>query len=345
MKHIKYWLVTLTITILSLLALQICFQTSRNIHVYKDNTQFPKLAKNLYVDFDTSMRTKKYKHKINTQSERLFSFFKYRYEANSFNKIIPREIGKIPKVFHYIWLGKKLPEQYVPFLETWLKYHPDWTFVFWVDNPQNYNLGKLCENYTFDDLKKYLNNNNNNNKTKRIVIDVKNLTFDNKKFFDETRNYGQRSDILKWEVVYRFGGIYIDVDFECTKPLDMLNYMYDFYTGIQPLDTSFVQLGAALFAARPGHPILKKCVETIKDDWHNTQIIVSTGPLHFTKCFCETANQNGFIDVALPASYFYPCGYDEQRLPRKNWIQSESFGVHHWAGSWLKSEGWDPSTP
>jgi len=330
--------ITLLFAILTILSLQSCFQTNKKISSYKDTTQFESLAKSLYIDFDTSMQTKRYQNKINTQNERLFSFLKYRYEKNSFNKITPKQICKIPKVFHYIWLGKKLPQEYIPFLETWLKYHPDWTFVFWVDNPENYNLGKLCENYTFDDVKKQLLT--HKSKSENIVVDVKNLTFDNKKFFDATRNYGQRSDILKWEVVYRFGGVYIDVDFECTKPLDMLNYMYDFYTGIQPLDTSFIQLGAALFAARPGHPILKQCVETIKDDWHNTQIIISTGPLHFTKCFYEAANQQGLIDVALPASYFYPCGYDEQKLPRKNWMRSESFGVHHWAGSWLKPEGW-----
>jgi len=322
-----------------LLFLPNCFQTGRSINSYKDVNNFEKLAKNLYIDFDTSMRTSKYPHKINSKNQRLFSLLKYRYETNSFNKITPKQTCKIPKIFHYIWLGKKLPEEYIPFLETWLKYHPDWTFVFWVDNPQNYDLGTICENYTFDDVKKYLESPEKNGQ--RIVIDVKNLIFDNRRFFDATRNYGQRSDILKWEVVYRFGGVYIDVDFECTKPLDMFHHMYDFYTGIQPLDTSFIQLGAALFAARPKHPILKECVETIKDDWHNTQIIVSTGPLHFTKCFCKTANQYGFLDVALPASYFYPCGYDEQKIARINWIQPESFAVHHWAGSWLKPEGWD----
>lgn len=316
-----------------------CFQNYKT-NSYRDTNNFKSLAPSLYIDFDTSMQTNRYQKKINYQNKPLLSFLKHRYETNSFFRVIPQQICKIPKVFHYIWLGKKLPEQYKPFLDTWLKYHPDWTFVFWVDNPENYNLGVVKE-FTFENLKNYLSN--SQREEKRIAIDVKNIDFENRKFFDQTRNYGQRSDILKWEVVYQFGGVYIDVDFECIKPLDMLHHIYDFYTGIQPLDTSFVQLGAALFGARPGHPVLKTCVETIKDDWHNTQIVVSTGPIHFTKSFCSTPENNKFTDVILPASYFYPCGYDEQKMPRKNWIRSESFAVHHWAGSWLKPEGWDNS--
>lgn len=315
-----------------------CFEKISSRNEYKDQTKFKNLAKSLYVDFDTSMQTTRYKNKIDANRP-LFEFLRYNYEKNSFNNVEPTTICKIPKVFHYIWLGKKLPEQYKPFLDSWFKYHPDWTYVFWVDNPENYYLGEL-KDFDFDGLNKFLDSNNVD--TKRIVLDVKNLAFDNKKFFDETRNYGQRSDILRWEILYRLGGVYIDVDFECIKPLDMLHYMYDFYTGIQPLDTSFIQLGAALLGARPNHPILKKCVETIKDDWHYQQIVLSTGPLHFTKAFCESVNENNFINIALPASYFYPCGYEEQKLPRKNWIRPEAFAAHHWAGSWLKPEGWDP---
>ena len=336
MKSVNIFLAPAILT--TILTLPGCFESFRSKSEYKDPTKFKKLAKNLYVDFDTSMQSSKYGNKIETNKP-LFEFLRYNYENHSFNNVVPQDICKIPKIFHYIWLGKKLPEQFQPFLETWLKYQPDWTFIFWVDNPENYNLGEFKE-LDFDGLQKYLQT--NDIKAKRIVLDVKGLNFDNKQFFDTTRNYGQRSDILKWEVVYRFGGVYIDVDFECMRPLDLLHHMYDFYTGIQPLDTSFIQLGAALFGARAYHPILKRCVETIKDDWHHQQIVLSTGPLHFTKSFCESVNDNTFINVALPASFFYPCGYDEQKLPRKNWIKSEAFAAHHWAGSWLKPEGWDP---
>jgi len=316
-----------------------CLQHNENIAIYKDTNEFKTLAKRLYVDFDTSMQTIRYKDNLDKHNYHTFlSFLKYRYETNSLKKIKPQKTNKIPKIFHYIWFGRKLPKEYLPILQTWIDKHPTWTFIFWVDNPQNYNLGTLMNDFTFKDIKKYLNK--KNNKEQKIVIDIKNLSFKNRTFFDKAKNYGQQSDILKWEIVYRYGGAYIEVDLECIKPLDILHHTYDFYTGIIPLDTSFLQLGSALFAAKPKHPILKHCVETIKDDWERVQIIVSTGPLHFTKSFCSKMGKNGMIDVAFPASYFYPCGYQEKKLPKESWLKPESFAVHHWAGSWLKPEGW-----
>lgn len=174
---------------------------------------------------------------------------------------------------------------------------------------------------------------------KNIVVDVKKLKFDNKTFYDKAINYGEKSDILKWEIIYRYGGVYVDTDYECLNPLDTLHYTYDFYTGIQPLDTHQVQLGAALYGAHPGHQIMKACVENIKNNQHIKPIIVKTGPIHFTRMFSIFAHKGNSKDIALPASYLYPCGYDQKGLHAQVWQQPESYAVHHWAGSWLKPSG------
>ena len=65
-----------------------------------------------------------------------------------------------------------------------------------------------------------------------------------------------KSDIARYEIIYRYGGVYIDTDFECLRPLDFLHYIYDFYTGIQPLDSAYLQLGIGILAAAPAHPYL-----------------------------------------------------------------------------------------
>jgi hypothetical protein len=115
----------------------------------------------------------------------------------------------------------------------------------------------------------------------------------------------------------------------------IIHHTYDFYTGIQPLDTQFIQLGATLFGGVPGHPIMQHCIETIKDDWHLKGAPTKSGPLHFTKSFYAMAGKNGFKDIALPASYFYPLGCQDTALKRKEWIEKGAFAVHHWAKSWM----------
>jgi hypothetical protein len=102
-----------------------------------------------------------------------------------------------------------------------------------------------------------------------------------------------------------------------------------------------VQLGAALFAAYPKHPILGHCITTIQDDWHHNGAPKKSGPVHFSKSFLETAGKDDSHDVALPAHYLYPLGC-RQAVPthrRKEvynaWLNNGSYAVHHWAKSWM----------
>lgn len=295
-----------------------------------------------YVDFDQSMQKANYVSLFSgrTDFNYVYDLFKTLYEKNNANKVVPQEMPKIPKIIHIMWLGGRLPDEYRNYVQSWTKYHSSWTILFWTDNPVNYDQGSRVI-YSFDDLGTLFAARPglvDGTGGERIVVDVNKLVFDNRGFYDKARNYGEKSDILKWEIVYRFGGTYVDTDFECYRSLDVFHHTYDFYTGIQPLDTNMVQLGAALYGAIPHHPILEACVTRIKDNQNINQIIVKTGPIHFTKMFMQTAGKTGLVDVALPASYFYPCGYDQRGTDKKAWCKTESYAVHHWAGSWLKPE-------
>lgn len=288
-----------------------------------------------YVDFDQSMKVDLYPDiKNSQQGAQLLNIFKQIYDAHSLKVTPDRNAAVIPKIIHIMWLGGKLPQEYEEFVKSWRRLHSEWTIIFWTDSHLNYDRGSHIVR-SFDELSAFLHAKNS---PKNIVVDATFLFFDNKDMYDEAINYGEKSDILKWEIVYRFGGVYVDIDFQALKPLDIFHTRYDFYTGLQPLDTNMVQLGAALFAARPYHPILHACVTKIRENKSIKQIIVKTGPIHFTRCFLTTACQNGNKDIALPASYLYPCDYNQKELSQEQWIKPESFAVHHWAGSWLKLE-------
>jgi glycosyltransferase involved in cell wall biosynthesis len=287
-----------------------------------------------FVDFDRSMYSAPFINAANLKSDmRMYGLFRYLFMKNYPDVLQPATEPKIPHIVHVIWLGGKLPQRFEGFVQSWYDKQPEWTQIFWTDSPENYDRGQLVT--SFDELNAALRGKT----AKRLVVDVRNLVFDNKVFYDKSQNYGCRSDILKWEAVYRYGGVYVDTDFECLKPLDQLHLVYDFYTGIQPLDTAFFQLGAALFAARPGHPIMKACVEGIKHNQNIPMIIAQTGPIHFTRCFLQAADKNGNIDIAFPPTYFYPKGCTQKEEPAHVWQKPESLAVHHWAESWIKPEG------
>lgn len=232
----------------------------------------------------------------------LYDFFKDIYEE-LIDAVLVSEL-KIPKIIHQVWLGSPLPEEFKMLQQTWMEHHMNrgWIYKLWTDE------------------------------------DVAQLQLYNQEFYDATDNYGVKSDILRWELLYNYGGVYIDMDYECLRALDELHYTYDFYTALQPLDTLFIQLGAALVGARAGHPILKHCIETIKDDWHHKGAPKKTGPVHFTKSFYAMAGKDGNKDIAFPAFYFYPLGCRETVDNRIEWVKRGAFAVHWWAKSWMPKQ-------
>jgi len=266
----------------------------------------------IYRDFDAGMRVHAYpkakavtKHIVGIDGDELYRFFKQLYAKNNLNQLSKLGLSleeKIPRIIHQIWIGGPLPEAFKKLCESWKFYHRNrgWMYKIWTDE------------------------------------DVSKMRLHNQEFYDATDNPGVRSDILKWEVIYNFGGFYLDVDFECLKPLDSL-LCYDFVTALQPLDTQFVQLGAALYGARPHHPILEDCIATVKDDWHHKGAPKKTGPVHFTKSFYRTAGKDGSIDIALPASYAYPLGCQEKDMQYDKWLEEGAYAIHHWAKSWMPS--------
>ena len=73
----------------------------------------------------------------------------------------------IPKIIHQIWLGSSLPEKYKRFQQSWKKYHPDWTYILWSEK------------------------------------EIEEFGLKNKKIYDKTKNLGQKSDIARYEILYR----------------------------------------------------------------------------------------------------------------------------------------------
>jgi mannosyltransferase OCH1-like enzyme len=206
----------------------------------------------------------------------------------------------IPKNVHIIWLGPKTPPTiFQKCLDSIKKHLPEWNCRIWTDK------------------------------------DIPDLNLHNKKFYDEESNYGAKSDILRYELLYKFGGVYLDVDMVVLKPLDILHHTYEFYAGLHPSNSEDV-LGNAIIGSAPGHPILKHCIESIKDHRNRTWIISRTGPIHFEESFFAVASKQNFERViALPASYLFPI---EQGLRGKlditGYLKPESFAVHCWANTW-----------
>ena len=231
------------------------------------------------------------------------------YFKNKLSSLDEKKDPIIPKRVHLIWVGPKTPPPiFNECLESIKKHLPTWECKVWRDE------------------------------------DVENLNLSNQKFYDEEKNYGAKSDILRYELLYNFGGLYLDIDMVVQKPLDILHHTYEFYVGLHPSSLPDI-IGNAVIASVPGHPILKKCIESIKFHRNQESILHRTGPIFFQQIFFDLVIQNKFPRViAFPASYFFPLDpYKDFGKKKKEFVKTETFTVHYWANSWLPDDNhvWD----
>lgn len=206
---------------------------------------------------------------------------------------------KIPKKIHQIWLGSEMPSVYRKLAKSWSEFNPDYEYKLWTDK------------------------------------DVKNLYIGAIKTYKNATNPGMKSDILRYEILRQFGGIYVDTDFECLRSFEDFETL-DFYTGIG-YDEKF-QLYIGLIASVPFHPILNSACH-INGDYaghRGSQIMEVTGANHFTRAFFKNVNENTKGVVCFPTDFFYPWPNnlrDEKSNPYQ-YLKESSYAIHHWAISW-----------
>jgi mannosyltransferase OCH1-like enzyme len=260
-----------------------------------------------FTPFDKSMATgalDKYVPEL-SQTNPKWALAKKLYKDNALNAA-PFKHPRIPKVIHHIWLGSPYPEKYGALRDTWLANNPGWEYKLWTEE------------------------------------DIEALKLVNKKQYEKA-NYGERSDIARYEILYRFGGLYIDTDFECLHSFAIFHDCFDFYAGLG-FGPEF-ELYNGLIGSVAGHPVLKCAIDRIsaQKPGIQTDTPYTTGPIFFGQCFYDTlCSQSKAVQsrtVAFPCSYFYPWPCWERKYTEREeievWFKSETYAVHHWYTSWV----------
>ena len=130
----------------------------------------------------------------------------------------------IPPVLHQIWLGADpYPDAFSAYARGWEELHPGWELRLWTEET--------------------------------IPDDVR-----RREVYETLRNPSERSDILRYELLDRFGGVYLDCDLECRRPLEPLLEGSEFVIAAQPEGGAEV----ALVAAVAGHPLLLRAIEELR---------------------------------------------------------------------------------
>ena len=244
------------------------------------------------VDFDYSMGVSDYasyrKLFIKDGSRKNFNFLRDLYNKNKPSQKQISDTPIIPKIIHQVWVGgSEIPALFRYYQKTCQDLHPNWEYKLWTDS------------------------------------EIENYDFPSKDLYEATRNYAEKSDILRHQLLKDFGGVYIDIDIKCTKALDPLHHLYDAYFGLEfPSEWGKPMINSAIMGSKPEHKIVTSILKKIRSHWqqydsdfdegkislddrvvHRIGIERSMAPV--IDVVLEQTELNDNV-IVLPATYFYP---------------------------------------
>lgn len=193
----------------------------------------------------------------------------------------------IPKIIHQIWLGPKPPPH--QWLDTWKNKHPEWEYHLWRED----NIPPLH----------------------------------NQKQFDAIKDYAGKADILRVELLYRFGGVYLDADSECLRPLDHSLLRYHFFAAYENEALRPGLIGNSAIGAEPNHPIMQGLITAISqiEDVNERKPWAIVGPLLFTKVIKQYEARCRPVAI-LPSHTFYPIHHKGLSYTGRGKI----YALQHW---------------
>ncbi len=224
---------------------------------------------------------------------------------------------KIPPIIHQTWRDTDIPYHFQILAETWKNMHPDWSYKLWTDAM---NRDFIKDNYPWF-LEKY----------------------------DAFPREIQRADAIRYFILLKEGGVYIDIDFECFQNVAGLLSNETCVIGKEPMEhcerfSKDLILCNAFMAATPQNSFIeftcnKVVAHPCKQSITNNEVLESTGPFILTEAY-KQYNKKSQIKI-LESSSIYPLTIAETRKVFSGEITdsirkkiNNAQAVHYFWGGW-----------
>ncbi|GAV98938.1 glycosyltransferase family 32 protein [Lentinula edodes] len=205
---------------------------------------------------------------------------------------------RIPRILHQTWRTENLPTRWKGISQECRDMMPDYEYLLWTDDSSR---EFIAENYPW-------------------FLDT----------FNDYKYAIQRADAIRYFVLHHYGGVYLDLDVGCLRPLDPLLV----YPVILP-KTIPVGVSNDLMFAEKGHPFLAQTIHNLVTFDHNwilnyPTVMFSTGPMFLSA-------QYGIYTSSHAGAQGDPVRILPKSLYGKNAKEGEapdSFFSHFYGSSW-----------
>lgn len=199
----------------------------------------------------------------------------------------------IPQRLHLFWGGPPLPDELREYVEEWQRLHPDWEFNLW--SPET--LPTLRNQDMFDDPDGWS---------------------------PVSNPWQWRSDLARYELMYDYGGVWVDCDLWPLHPIDDLLYYENF---VCREDDNWIANG--ILGCEPGSALMADMLDGIRESaaaQPKSRVNVQIGPQYLTRVM----ERHPEVTV-LPSWTFLPV----------HWSDLDQFGKVDLSGSYTVHLWWN----
>jgi len=205
---------------------------------------------------------------------------------------------QIPKKLHQIWVGSDpVPPRHEEWIAGWKRRHPDWEHRLWDEEAL-----------------------------------VRVLPDEALRYYHAAQSYAGKADVARIWIVNELGGVYVDTDFQCLRPIDELLHGCRAFVTFSRYEAKVIN---SIFGAVPRHPFLRALISDLPEHF-DPEVANKAGPLLFREVVQDRSDVRRFEqEVFLPVT-----ATDQYRLDiedEKYW--NDSYAVHHFEGNWARPDG------
>lgn len=216
----------------------------------------------------------------------------------------------IPKIIHQTYKSyDTIPKEWKNTPLSWQKLNPEYEYKFWSDND--------IDNFVKNEFPQYYE------KFKSLEYNI------------------QRVDMVRYMWMYKYGGIYVDMDIECTRPISTLIDFYEktYNPEIILITTpntiqNDINITNSFMISAPNSQFWIKVLDYINNftpTWQmgkHLKVMFSTGPTMLSKLYNE--NKNDFSIYLIPHQLINNCSLCD----KKPYTTLSSFVKTLQGGSW-----------
>ena len=178
----------------------------------------------------------------------------------------------IPTILHQIWIGSLSPP--LKMMETWRTKHPNFEYIYWNE----------------------------------YEIKKRGMVFECQQQIDDMPEYNGKADIMRWEILNKYGGYFVDADSICIEPFDhyFINKLAFATFENESVRQRLIATGTMGFI--PKHHLLVDIIKWIQGEeakqmFKDVRAWGTVGPGLLTR-FLETGNYPDF--TVYPSHCFLP---------------------------------------